>query len=547
MSLARRRISTALRPHVTVHPAPDMTIDWNVPVRVRDGTTLRLNVHRPLQSGPDARVPVIASAHPYDKDVIPRRSRSGRAPNGQYRMFPQPHPIRMSDLTGWEAPDPAFWVPHGYAVANIDLRGGGRSEGVDDLLSQQEAEDYHDVIEWLGAQPWSTGKVGLAGVSYLAISQYRVATTHPPSLAAICPWEGLSDIYRDFTRPGGIRENGFSIVWGTLTSKAARVSTKLVHETRARRRLDDWYRSKTPDLAQIDVPMLVCGSFSDHNLHTRGSFEAFRLAGTDRKWLYTHRGGKWSTFYGEDALAAQKDFFDHTLKGADNGWADRPPVRLAIHEAGPDPAEVRMVGGWPPPDLGWRTLHLDARGALVPAAGAPGTVEFGARGGAAWTWTVPEDCDVIGPAALTLHAEIVGAEDFLLFATLRKFRGGREVHFEGSFGYAGAAVTHGWQRLAHRELDERLSAPAWPVHRHDRAEPFAPGEIVPVQVALLPHATRFRAGDEMRLQLTGRWPVRRDPLRGGFPAGYEGSRRGRLRVHTGPGRPSALLIGAAAR
>jgi putative CocE/NonD family hydrolase len=71
--------------------------------------------------------------------------------------------------------------------------------------------NYYDLIEWAGMQSWSSGLVGLDGVSYLAISQYKVAALKPPSLAAICPWEGLSDLYRDFAYPGGVREDGFSI------------------------------------------------------------------------------------------------------------------------------------------------------------------------------------------------------------------------------------------------------------------------------------------------------------------------------------------------
>jgi putative CocE/NonD family hydrolase len=64
-------------------------------------------------------------------------------------------------------------VPNGSAVFNADLRGGGTSEGTGVLFSDGEADDYHDLIEWVGTQPCSDGKVGLCGVSYLAISQYK--------------------------------------------------------------------------------------------------------------------------------------------------------------------------------------------------------------------------------------------------------------------------------------------------------------------------------------------------------------------------------------
>ena len=113
-----------------------------------------------------------------------------------------------------EAPDPAWWAAQGYAVVNCDLRGAGTSEGSAGLLSDQEGEDVYDLVEWAAAQPWSTGAVGMMGVSYLAMSQWKAAALQPPGLKAICPWEGFTDAYRDLMRPGGIRENGFVTLWG---------------------------------------------------------------------------------------------------------------------------------------------------------------------------------------------------------------------------------------------------------------------------------------------------------------------------------------------
>jgi predicted acyl esterase len=539
-----RRLRTAVRPRVVVTPPPDdVQVDWDVPVRLRDGVTLRANVFRPPGAG---TFPVIVSAHPYDKDAIPARSRSGRAVNFQYRLFPQPDPVTLSAWTSWEAPDPAFWVSHGYAVVNADLRGGGTAEGTSVLFSDSEAADYAEIVEWAGTRAWSTGRVGLLGVSYLAISQYKVAALRPPHLAAICPWEGFSDLYRDFARPGGIRENGFAVIWSAMTARHARVAGNLRREQVARPERDDWYARRAPRLADIEVPLLVCASFSDHNLHSRGSFEAFRRAGSPRKWLYTHRDGKWSHFYGEDARAVQLGFFDRFLKDRDNGWDARPAVRLAVHDAGPRPVEVRDETAWPPADLSWRTLHLDATTGRLgePAPARPGRAGFRTRGrGLRFTWTVPEDLDVIGPAALRLAVETVGGRDVHLFAALRKFRAGREVTFEGSFGFSGDPMTVGWQRAAFRDLDPALSTPEQPVHTYRDARPPQPGQVVAVDIALLPHATRLRAGDVLRLDIRGTWQQPRNPVTGQFPSGYARSPRGRCVLHTGGGHPAHLLIG----
>ncbi len=542
LALARRRLATARRPRVVVGDHPTMTIEWDVPVEVRDGTVLRVNVFRPTG---DAAVPALLSAHPYGKDAIPARSRTGRRLNPQFRLFPQPETIHLSDLTSWEAPDPAFWVAHGYAVVNADLRGAGTSDGVGTLFSAQEADDHHDLVEWVGTRPWCTGKVGLDGVSYLAISQYRVAATRPPHLAAMCPWEGFSDLYRDFARPGGVREDGFSIIWSAATRRAARVRGNLRREVVRRPERDDWYVERTPDLERIEVPMLVCASFSDHSLHTRGSFEAFRRSGSSARWLTTHRGGKWSRYYSAEASEERLRFFDHALKGADNGWDRRPPVRIRVHERGDRPVDVVDADAWPPRDLDVTTLHLDAATGGIDegpprAAAAPLRLPQGRR---RFRWSIPRDLDVVGPMALTLSIVAEDATDANLFVAVRKLHHGREVHFEGSYGFAGDVVTRGWQRLAHRALDEELSTPLQPVHRHDRVEPLPPGEVVPVHIALLPHATRFRAGDELVVELRGRWLFPRNPLFGQFPAGYRRSPPARLTVHTGGATASTLRLG----
>ncbi|WP_229382216.1 CocE/NonD family hydrolase [Microbacterium schleiferi] len=545
-----RRIRLFAKPRVDVDTAePDWMVERDIPVTVRDGTVLRVNVFRPRGDEP---VPVIMSAHPYGKDQVPARAKNRRAINPQYRIMPQPGRVGISAWTGWEAPDPAFWVPRGYAVVNADARGGGTSAGEAHLFEAQEADDYEDLIAWAGTQPWSTGKVGLDGVSYLAISQYGVAARSPEHLAAICPWEGFSDLYRDFAWPGGIRENGFAVLWTTLTARAARIAPPPLRRELARRTTrDQWYRDRTPHVDSIGVPVLVCGSFSDHNLHTRGSFEVFRRAGRalperPARWLYTHRGGKWATYYDTDAASIRTRFFDHTLRGADNGWDTLPPVRLAVYERGPVPAAVTAETEWPPADLRMRRLHLDGLDGSLQDLPPRATVQtgFAMNGpGLEWTWPVPEDLDVIGPMSLRLHVAARAADDLTLFVGIRKVSDGAVVPFEGSYGFDRAWMSYGWQRVGFRDLDPDLSTDLRPVHTFDRVTPIRPGEVVPVDIELREQATRFRAGDQLRLVVRGRWVHSRNPVTGSFPAGYVRRRGGVAIIHTGPEHPSSLLLG----
>src|SRR6516225_2046795 len=137
---ALRRLPGLVRPPMDVYEPGrgSVRVLRDLPVVVRDGTTLRVNVVLPAGAG---RFPVLMSAHPYGKDNLPKRNRRGYRVSLQYRILRQTGPVRFSALTGWEAPDPAWWAAQGYAVVNCDLRGTGTSEGVTSLLSDQEGED----------------------------------------------------------------------------------------------------------------------------------------------------------------------------------------------------------------------------------------------------------------------------------------------------------------------------------------------------------------------------------------------------------------------
>jgi hypothetical protein len=227
-------------------------------------------------------------------------------------------------------------------------------------LSQQESEDSYDVVQWAAGQPWSDGRVVMLGVSYLAMSQYGPAGLHPPSLRAICPWEGFTDAHRDVAFPGGIREKGFMRVWMLSLRRITRMAYDLSRMQDAHRLRDEFWRSLVPDLSAIRVPMLVCGSFSDHNLHSSSSMRAFTHAASTHARLYTHRGGKWATFYSEPARAEQLAFIRAALDGA----PDARSVRLEVREDRDTVAAVREGAEWPLARTRWRPLYLTAPGVL---------------------------------------------------------------------------------------------------------------------------------------------------------------------------------------
>ena len=163
---------------------------------MRDGAILRANVFRPKPRGVSR---CSMTFGPYGKDV-----HLNQFMPPAWERIQQRHPEILAASSCkhlvFETPDPEVWVPHGYVVVKVDSRGAGKSPGKLDINSPAEFRDFYDAIEWAGVQPWSSGKVGLLGISYYAAGQWSVAAMRPPHLAALLPWQGTFDFFRDRTR-----------------------------------------------------------------------------------------------------------------------------------------------------------------------------------------------------------------------------------------------------------------------------------------------------------------------------------------------------------
>jgi hypothetical protein len=510
-----------VHPHVAVTTAPDGVVrhrDLEAPTR--DGTILRLDAYRPRDDSTPR--PVILSAHPYGKDNLPKRKAGVWMVSPQYRLFRLPEPIQFSEFTGWEAPDPVRWVEAGYTVVNLDLRGAGKSDGLWNPLTVQEGEDVADVIAWIAAQAWCDGQVGMLGVSYLAISQYQTAALNPPHLKAICPWEGFTDLYRDFARPGGILETGFLKLWSAINARMSRSDVDVFALTSEHSLDDEAYTSRRADLEAIRIPMLVCASFSDHCLHSRGSFEMFRRASSPQKWLWTHRGGKWSSFYSEEAFAAQRAFFDCFLKGKTNGWQMEPAVRLCLVDGeGPGRERIERHTAFPPETTAPCRFGLTGTGSLTTSTTTPAcTIAWGADDAPLrWLLPIEQSISLIGPMELQLRVEL--DEDMDLFVGVGKWRDGQRVGYEGSYGFCNDFITHGQLRVSQREVDQQRSIAGGLVLLHQRALPVHKGETILLRIPLLPSATRFEVGESLGIELHRHWFFPHQPISGQFPVTYE--------------------------
>ena len=518
---------------VVTYPLPTgVIVERDVRVRMRDGVHLATTVCRPDKEG---QFPVVMCVTAYGKDfgpneysTLPKIKASGNAVGT----------LHISDVTTWEGPDPGFWVPNGYVIVVANARGFYDSEGQAGIYSEKDAEDYADLIEWAGVQAWSNGSVGLNGVSYLAVSQWMCASQAKPShLRAIIPWEGATDLLRDVVRHGGIPETRFlqgyysgSLAQGTGSDMVTQGPVMM--ERAARHPFS---------LENIDVPALICASWSDHGLHSRGSIEGFMRISSSQKWLYTHGRNKWEVYYSPEALEWQKSFFDHFLKGTENGFEQRPRIRLEVRRNSKD-VEVRSEGSWPPDgakftrqylDMEHETLSLDApheQQSRIYDAQSRQTVEF--------NLSFDSRTEVTGPMVLKLWVSALDADDLDLFVAIRKIdREGREVHFCGKDGYREGVVALGWLRVSQRHLDPERSRPWRPYLSHDRIEKVQPGEAVPVEIEILPSSTFFEADETLRLVVSGR-----DILEFARFGHDETVNQGRHKLHAGGAHPSYLLI-----
>lgn len=490
----------------------DIVLDKDVPVTMRDGVTIYVDVLRPVGT---AKVPVIVAWSPYGKG-------EGSAPAaiGVFGLVGLDNKI-VSGLHKFEGPDPAYWCAHGYAICNPDPRGISDSEGDSVLWDRQEGQDCHDLIEWLAAQEWCSGKVGMSGTSYLAVSQWFTAAEQPPHLTAINPWEGVSDVYRDLVMRGGMPDTGFARQLQDNSYWGKNRKEDILTEAQRYPLVNELWENKIPRFDRITVPAYVVASYSN-TLHTAGTFRAWRRIGSQQKWLRIHNSQEWPDYYDEANREDLRRFFDHFLKDEDNGWEQTPRVRYTVLDLeGADQVNL-AADQFPPEDVAYTKYYLDGRSRTLhsepPAEEATAVYDSEANPKfVSFIVGFDEKTTMVGYPKARLWVEAKGADDMDLFIFVQKLdqhgtplqqftvpnrgagihdvteRGASILRYKGSEGRL---------RVSMRHLDETLSTDEVPAHSFDRVEKLNPGEVVDVEIDLLPIGLVFYPGEQLRLVIS---------------------------------------------
>jgi uncharacterized protein len=518
-------------------------------IRMRDGVNLALDVYRPEGPG---RYPVLYACALHNKDM--------QGPDMADVLPPQPAnvPLWFGPL---EAGDTRRFIANGYVHVIAQPRGSAKSEG----HYGQEDTDHYDIIDWITRQAWCDGNVGMVGISGYAGEQWRAAAQGHAALKAIFPYDACSAYggmfgFRDFYPggllhtfpylldvfstvhehrgvPGELPANEEKLFLAAMANPDFKMYANLYNILTQRGQrtfimyhslIAPWEPDGTVEVAEetfkkIKIPYYTgSGAYAyTYKLHWLGAQHYFQNVKGARKLLFTGPAHLERPFheYHDEIIR----WYDHWLKGADNGIMDEPPVRYWLMGAN----EWRTGGDWPLPETQWIKFYLDdwERLTMSPPRPADQTGKAACEPDVFtqmplkkttkverlryMTNPLSEDLTVVGPISLTLHAAIdktdtnwivilkdVGPDVSVVTAR----EGERTVRAD----LPERELTRGWLKASYREIDPARSRPGEPFHKltRDSIRPVKPGEIVEYQIQILATANQFKAGHRICLEIT---------------------------------------------
>jgi len=495
--------------------------DRDQPVKLRDGTTIYCDIFRPADMA-DEKLPAILNWSPYGKngsgmlnlDVIPFQACRPQSTRSGYESF--------------EGLDPAEWCKRGYAIINADPRGCFDSEGDIRNMGTHEGQDGADLVDWIGSQNWCNGKVGLAGNSWLAIAQWWIAAEQPKHLAAIAPWEGASDLYREVICLGGVPHIGFCEMVSALfvSNGTAEDQTAMLKEHPL---YNEYWEDKRAQFDNIVVPMYITASYST-GLHTMGSIRAFREAKSSKKWLRFHPTMEWYDLYGLENIDDLDKFFSKYLKEEDNDWESTAKVRLSILKFNGEPVTNQKEEDYPIPGTVYKRFYLDNNTSTMihEPCTKYSAMDYNAesvniKDELTWKLRFNEKTRLVGFSKAVLYVSTKSHNELDIYVQLRKFDASGTIIDQINFpkealrtcgmkdeseilntnifkhrGPKGALrVSHHITKIEND--DDDIS----PKYKHDQSKALTPSEIVKVEIPFWPMGIDFEAEEGVALVLAG--------------------------------------------
>ena len=540
----------------------DHEVRWDVRIPVRDGLEMAANLWLPVARHPGESFPAILEMIPYGKDSWRRNGDTGRG---------------------------EWFAGRGFALCRLDVRGTGGSPGValDEYMPDQ-TQDGYDAVEWLAAQPWSNGNVGMWGISWGGFTAIQVAMLRPPHLRAILPMYATDDRYRDdvHLRGGCVTASEKSQYAVSQLGMNAMPPLPAVREPgwrdgpwreQWRDRLEEtppwllaWMREQTdgpywrhgslaPDYDALDCAVFAVAGWNDSYVDP-----AFRMQERCKNIPIRTLVGNWVHSFPDDAypgpnlnwLHEAVRFFGAHLRGDATGWNDDAPFTWYEHTwAEPEAFPASWPGRWraasdvPVPGVTPWTLRLGA-----------GTLAEAVAGAETWAGADADHADAVDTLP---HRATVGTSGPLSWGAGGAPNGlARDLRPDEARGlaYTTKPLDHAVSVIGLPEVVLHVSA-TMPVatcvvrlsevapsgvsalvahgvlnltHRRSDTDPEAlvPGRVEAVPIPLRATGYRFSPGHRIRLTVhTALWPIL-------WPSPLPGD----LRVHRGPATPSRLIL-----
>lgn len=516
-----------------------MRISKDVRIEMRDGVHLAADIYRPEGT---TKVPALLAISPYGKEL-------------QAEALTLPPQARPSHLWNGaiEAGDIHEVVNNGYAHIIVDIRGTGGSEGQMrgnyNTAGPGEGKDIYDVVEWIAAQDWCDGNVGMIGISYFATVQILGAAEKPPHLKAIFANGGHFDLY-ELCYHGGImwlmprasregRGGDSGNAFNDVVGKSQLVYTPEEYDRLRNERLQDpdiahwsdfvhllhypnrhelwmdyllnphdgpFWRDHAPIAVahEVDIPVYFQAKWG-RGWNVEGTLECFHeVKGIKKLDIQALPPMLERPFH--ESHDEMFRWYDYWLKGIDNGIMDEPAVQFSVEGTN----QWRYEKEWPLPFEEKKEYYLRPRHKIstkkepLPAQyahpdgfyQAPLTVTLTSE---SLKWTsekYTEAVEYTGTGAFYLFAEI-DTDDTNFIAKL----------YDVAPNGQRTLMTSGYLKASHNELNEEKSVYGEPWHPHTRSVPVTPGEIVEYAIRLYPFSFLIKPGHRIQLELMCNEPL----------------------------------------